>query len=73
MRHLITLFFILSLLTIGFLSLNYLWNWVAINYTTVVKAGISVVIGIFILTGLAMVFSASCGRDRGQPDVGKKD
>ena len=73
MKHLITFLFFASLLVLGFVVLNYIWQWVVIDYTSLAKVFISVFVVIFIGTGLAMVFSAGYGRKDNQKDVGKKD
>ncbi|ERJ59436.1 hypothetical protein [Sphingobacterium paucimobilis] len=73
MKHIITFLFIVSLLVVGFVSLNYMWNWVVVDYTQLVKVAISIFVVIFIATGLAMVFSAAYARPKNQSDVGKKD
>ncbi|TDQ81728.1 hypothetical protein [Sphingobacterium yanglingense] len=73
MKHIITFLFVVSLLVVGFVSLNYMWGWVAVDYTQLVKIAISVAVVIFIGTGLAMVFSAAYARPKNQQDVGKKD
>ncbi|WP_447768443.1 hypothetical protein [Sphingobacterium faecium] len=73
MKHLITFIFVASLLVLGFIALNYIWHWVPIDYTGIVKVFISVLVVIFIGTGLAMVFSAGYSRKKQQQDVGKKD
>lgn len=74
MRHLITFLFVVSLLVLGFVSLNYIWNWFVIDYNLLAKGIISVFVILFIGTGLAMVFSTGYGRGRkNQQDVGKKD
>lgn len=73
MKHIITFLFVISLLVLGFVGLNYIWHWVQIDYTALAKVVISVFVVIFIATGLAMVFSASYGRKDNQPNVGKKD
>lgn len=73
MKHIITFLFIVSLLVVGFVSLNYMWNWVVVDYTQLVKVAISIFVVIFIATGLAMVFSAAYARPKNQHDVGKKD
>ncbi|MBL1411171.1 hypothetical protein [Sphingobacterium faecale] len=73
MKHIITFLFIVSLLVVGFVSLNYMWNWVVVDYTQLSKVAISIFVFIFIATGLAMVFSAAYARPKNQTDVGKKD
>lgn len=73
MKHLITFLFVGSLLILGFVALNYIWHWVQIDYTGLAKVFISVLVVIFIGTGLAMVFSAGYARKENQRDVGKKD
>lgn len=73
MKHIIVFLFVVSLLVLGFVALNYIWDWVAIDYTAMVKVIISVFVVILIGTGLAMVFSAGYARSKNQPSVGKKD
>ncbi|CDS91471.1 hypothetical protein [Sphingobacterium faecium] len=73
MKHFITFLFVASLLILGFIALNYIWHWIPIDYTGLVKVFISVLVLIFIGTGLAMVISAGYGRKDNQQDVGKKD
>lgn len=73
MKHLITFLFVGSLLILGFVALNYIWHWIQIDYTGLAKVFISVFVIIFIVTGLAMVFSAGYARKDNQRDVGKKD
>ncbi|UPZ35214.1 hypothetical protein MUB18_13985 [Sphingobacterium sp. PCS056] len=73
MKHFITFLFVASLLILGFIALNYIWHWIPIDYTGLIKVFISVLVLIFIGTGLAMVISAAYGRKDNQQDVGKKD
>lgn len=73
MKHIVVSLFIISLLAVGFFALNHLWNWVEINYTTVVKAVISLSIAVFSLTGLMMIFKAGYAKNPSHPDVGKKN
>lgn len=73
MKHFITFLFVASLLVLGFVALNYIWNWVQIDYSGLVKVFISVLVVIFIGTGLAMVFSAGYAKKDNQRNVGKKD
>lgn len=73
MKHLITFLFIASLLVLGFIALNYIWHWVPIDYNGVAKVFISIFILVFIVTGMAMVFSAAYRRKDNHPNVGKKD
>lgn len=73
MKHIITFLFIVSLLVLGFVGLNYIWHWLDVDYTMLIKVAISVFVVIFIGTGLAMVFSAAYARPKNQQDVGKKD
>lgn len=73
MKHFITFLFVASLLVLGFVALNYIWNWVQIDYSGLAKVFISVLVVIFIGTGLAMVFSAGYAKKDNQRNVGKKD
>ncbi|MDR2281660.1 MAG: hypothetical protein LBE37_00545 [Sphingobacterium sp.] len=73
MKHIITFLFVVSLLVVGLVALNYMWGWVVVDYTKLLKVTISVFVVIFIVTGLAMVFSAAYARPKNQQDVGKKD
>lgn len=68
MKHLITFLFVASLLVLGFVALNYIWKWFPIDYTGLVKVFISILVVIFIGTGLAMVFSAGYARKDNQRD-----
>ncbi len=72
MKHIITFLFVVSLLVVGLVALNYMWGWVVVDYTKLLKVTISVFVVIFIVTGLAMVFSAAYARPKNQQDVGKK-
>ena len=74
MKQLITFLFITSLCVIGFLALNYLWAWIYIDYSILVKVGITILVLALVITGLAMVQSTvKSGQRPNQPHVGKKD
>lgn len=73
MKNIIALLFVLSFLALGFLGLNYIWKWMAIDYNLVSNIALSIVLIIFILTGLAMVFSSAAKPKSNQSNVGKKD
>lgn len=74
MKHLIIFLFVVSLLVLGFITLNYIWHWLEIDYTGLLKVLVSIFVVIFIVTGLAMVFSAAgYARKDNQQNVGKKD
>jgi preprotein translocase subunit SecG len=73
MKHLITFLFVASLLVLGFVALNYIWLWWPTDYTGLMKVFISVLVVIFIGTGLAMVFSAGYSRNDNHQNGGKKD
>lgn len=72
MRYFIVPLFLICLLFFGFLALNMLWNWIDIHYSTVVKAVVSVAVCLFVLTGIAMAWSAGFARHKTHPVVGKK-
>ena len=72
MKYFIVALFILSLLSVCFLSLNYLWAWFPISYGGVAKITLSVLILLLVLTGLAMIFNGAFSENPNHPKVGKK-
>jgi len=72
MKYFIVTLFILSLLAVCLLSLNYLWAWFPVDYSQVAKIAFSVLIVLLAITGLAMIFSSASGKNRNQPNVGKR-
>lgn len=72
MKYCIVGFFILSLLGVCFLSLNYLWGWFIVDYGDVGKIMFSVLIFLLMITGLAMIFSSAAEVNPNHPKVGKR-
>ncbi|MCL7987076.1 hypothetical protein M8998_03870 [Sphingobacterium sp. lm-10] len=72
MKYFIVVVFILSLLGVCFLCLNYLWAWFPVDYGQVMKIILSGLILLLVLTGLAMLFSSALGENPNHPSVGKK-
>lgn len=72
MKYIIVAIFILSLLSVCFLSLNYIWAWFPVNYGDVMKVAISILIPLLVMTGLVMIFSGAFAQNPNHPNVGKK-
>lgn len=72
MKYSLVALFILSLLSVCFLSLNYIWDWFAIDYSQVMKLTFSALILLLAITGLAMIFSGANSKNQNQPNVGKR-
>lgn len=72
MKYFISTLFIVSLVGVCFLSLNYLWGWLPIDYGTVGKIVLSALILLLAITGLAMIRSGAFARNPAHPSVGKK-
>ncbi len=72
MKYFITGLFILCLLAVCFLSLNYLWGWIPVNYGDVAKVALSILILLLAITGLAMIYKGGFDRNPDHKYVGKK-
>lgn len=72
MKYFIVALFIVSLLSVCFLSLNYLWGWFPIDYGVLAKVIFSGFVILLAITGLAMIFSGATAEKPSQPNVGKR-
>ncbi len=72
MKILVVTVFLISLLAVGFLALNFIWGWLVIAPGMLIKIGLSVLVCSLLLTGIVMMVGATAAKNPTQPEVGKK-
>jgi len=72
MKYFVVALFTVSLLSLCFLSLNYIWTWFSIDYNIFAKVIVSMLVFLLAVTGLIMIFSGAFAKNPNHPIVGKK-